>query len=356
LGGVHWLPVTWLDIRYWVCIVILMLTDIKRSHLSTLLLVVFVLILGISASISEFFQAPMSEVRKLERYRHLFPTQRWVDLRSIQLANTLGTLTLSLEDKSWVLIDPRHLPANPLAVDRVIDELKQVVIKKIYPNDKINSSNFSLDIPLLTIGLTFVGGESRTVRVGLVNPVDNSTYVTLSGGRDAIYHINTLTNSLDQMSLADFIDSRIITIAPQKVQELVIYRGSKDRGRVRLKLTKNSKGEWSGPSSSRLSTTKIENFFTSMSSLRSHTILDRRTTKSDQQVKSILSRPLYTMELKGDKGESLTYLISARIKKLDGVKIEKRENYIISASNRMHPYLLHRKSLDLFAKREWRFR
>ncbi|MBT3235956.1 MAG: DUF4340 domain-containing protein [Bdellovibrionales bacterium] len=333
-----------------------MVYEAQRNHISTVLLFFFLIILGISASISEFFQAPMSEVRKLERYRHLFPSQRWVDLKAIELVNTMGSLRLELNGSEWSLTNPRRLPANPKAVNRVVSELKQVVIKKIYPNDKINSANFSLNNPLFTIRLMFVGEEERTIRVGLVNPVDNSTYVTLSGGSNAIYHINALTNSLDQMLLTDFIDSRIVTLGIDQIKQIIIYRGAKEQRRVRLRLSNSANGGWSAPSSARLSTAKVEKFLSTLVGLKSHMILDRSSLESSQQIKNYLKRPLYTLELLDWAGESRTYRISHLIKKLDSVKIEERENFIISASDRMHPYLLHKDRMNLFTKREWRFR
>src|SRR5690606_11305733 len=106
---------------------------------------------------------------------------------SIKLTNRLGTFELSRHNKTdWNLTSPRLMPAKPSTIQELIKDLSSLKILKVHRNDALNTSNFSLDNPLISLVLKTELEEEITMKLGLINPIDNSAYISLSSA-DLIY-------------------------------------------------------------------------------------------------------------------------------------------------------------------------
>lgn len=343
----------------------------NKNHFSTWILGFFIMTLVVAGFSSEFFQAPVETTRQYNKLRSLFKPEELNKVESFNLSNRLGEYLLSKNnfyigetkegmpekvldpDNPWNITLPRELPANNKTISKIITELKQIKIRKIFQKDAISISNFSLNTPLLTLELIHKN-SSQKIFFGLVNPIDNSTYIMFEN-KEAIYHVDALTAKLETLDLADFVDSKIISVPSSKITSIEIYRGEIKKNNVKLFLNKTD-GNWLDNKGKSLEPTKVDTFVSSLSSLRSILIIDKKTEKLQKQLKKYLTNPFYTLKIKDSTNKIFTYKISTIINSLDEIKMEKRQNFVISASNRQHPYLVKKNFFKLFSKAQNSFK
>ncbi len=324
----------------------------------------FILVLLGSGFYSEFFQSPLATQSELDRYRTLYTSNDFENLTSLKVENRLGKFSLKNESDSvlnWSLQTPRQLPANSESIKQIISTLEDVKIRRVYPKDQINLSNFSLNNPLVKITMTttkqIAPYESDTfnISIGLLNPIDGSTYITASN-KDAIYHIEPISNPIELMGLSDFVDSRVVSLPETSITEVQIYRGSIDSGRQLLSISRTESNEWVSFSSNNsndprdLETQKVREFLVQLRNIRAQLILDKRTEALESAIDRLFNRPHYSFSISDLEGEPVLYETSAVINQaLPDLRLEPGESFIVRASNRQHPYVVHKDTLSVLS-------
>ncbi|MCO4795267.1 MAG: DUF4340 domain-containing protein [Bacteriovoracaceae bacterium] len=329
----------------------------SKKTLSNWMMIVFVFTLAFSAGISEFFQAPKSINQDLQQYHFLFSKHQIANFNEIRIDNRLGKFSLSRKsdsnksDSHWDLISPRVLPASMDLVNRLLLTLEGVKIRKLYPKDPINMSNFSLDNPLMKISLHTREGSEEEIHFGLVNPIDNSTYI-YSRSKEVIYHVDALANSLEGLGLSEFVDSKVFTMDTADIVEFKLFRRLSS---LQLTLTKKE-DNWIGKSGKTLMPNKVNEYLNSLLNIKSALILDKLTENLEKTLKRLQATPFYFIKLKLRSGEEISYNISTIVSNLPDIKLDKGQIYIIKASNREYPYVLTRDSFKFFGKKHKSFK
>lgn len=333
-----------------------MLTKVQtsRSKASNWLLLLFMMVVLISAFITEFFQAPTEKTHVLNQYRQLIEDKKLSSASQIILKNSLGSFTLEKDSSTWSLVSPRKLPANQKTLNMILTTLSNINIRKVYQSDPINMSNFSLDSPVIEFSLVDGKGTREDFHIGLVNPIDNSTYIQIPQ-KEIIYQVDALKNSFESLDLSDFIDSKIFSVSNKDVKKVAIFRGLKSSNNIQISFV-FKKGNWIGKSNRVLSEQKVQTYFTKLFNLKSTLIVDKSSEELKKAIEEKLEKPLYYIEVAQKNGPSSNYRISHIINTLPGLKIEKRQHVIIKASNRKNVYLIHKDNLPLFSQRQSQYR
>lgn len=322
--------------------------QLNKSSISTWVLSFFAFVLVIAGLASEFFQAPVSTTKELEKYRQLFNKEQLQNVRELTFTNNIGSFTLKNEGR-WILTEPRHIDANKEVISKIIATIQELKIRKIYPKDAINISNFSLDTPSLSVSFN-MGDDVKHLQFGLINPIDSSTYVTLDD-IDAIYHVENSGQDLEKLSLSDFVDSRIFTAKANEITSIKLYRQNEKTPRVQLNI---EDGLWRD-SKNQVNNETVESFISEMLAIKSSIILDRKTDDLREKVTEAINNPLYRLEFTNLDNEIIHYEISSIVNTLPDLKIEKRQNFIIKASNRQHPFLVNKSFIEVFNKNQRQF-
>lgn len=328
--------------------------EVKKSTLSTWMILFFAGVLFITGFYSDFFQAPLDINPEMSRYRSLFQPSQILGVRELILKNNLGTFhfekSSTSPDTPWMMISPRKLPANSSLVKTILRDLNNVQIRSVHTNDPINIANYSLDAATLEVTLISSNDKSSTLKFGLINPLDNSTYVSLSD-QSAIYHIDNISTTLNTLDLASFVDTRIFTFDPGSVNSIKIYRGSENSRNLNFSAEKSGLN-WIGQNNVVLKTEAVKEFMGNLADLRSPLILDRVSEKMAEEISKYLEKPSFEIVVTDTSKNKYTYKISGLIRGLPGVKLEKWQNFIIQPSNREFPYVLNKKVLGLFQRSE----
>jgi len=332
--------------------------ELKKSLLSTWMTVSFSIILFLTGFYSDFFQAPIKSKARLDRYSSLFQPGQILGVRQLILKNNLGTFhfekTATDPDTQWKMISPRKIPANSSLVKNILQKLNDVKIKSVHTHDPINIANYALDTSTLEITLIDSNEKSSTLKFGLINSLDNSTYVSLKE-QNSIYHINNVSKKFNSYDLSDFVDSRIFTFDLTSINSFTIFRGKSSKKQVSFQAKKKN-GAWYGKLDLPLKTETILSFFGELSDLRSSFIIDKVSENLHSEIEKYLDNIKFEIEVVHGDNKIYRYKISSLIRSLPGLNLNKRENFIIKPSNRNFPYILNKKFFNLFNQNDRKFR
>lgn len=315
---------------------------------------IFIVVLVLTTGISEFFQAPTDQNTELTRYRTLFNNEDFAGIKEVHLKNRLGEFHFSRVENDpyarWSMILPKKFPANNDALKQLFETLKDIRIRKIFTYDAINVANFSLDAPLFEVTLIDENDSRKLLSFGLVNPIDNSTYIATSAETEAIYHIDAVNTNIEALDMTDFVDSHIFSPKNAQIKNLKIFRGN-PTGQPNFSIERGDRGEWLSKGRE-LDETKTLQWMDELLLLKTMLIVDKSTPELDETIEKLLSSPQFTIEIEDINENVLTWNVSNVIHSLPDTRIEKSSYVLVKASNRPYPYLIHKDQLRLFQPKE----
>ena len=327
---------------------------LKSGHrkMSNTLLFCFILAMAVAGAFSEFFQTPLQTNNDLEPWQQLFTPQQLANVKKMELSNKLGNFHFlkgqSPDKQGWEMIHPRNLNADDNTIAKIFTEIQQIKVLKLHPKDSINLSHYLLDRPATVLKLTDANNKKTVLKTGLVNPIDNSTYMTLSG-KAPLFHIEKINVPLESLNLSNFIDSTIFALPLSEIKKIEIYRGT--RLHLSAQLQDN---QWISQRKKIFNQERIQSFLEKILSLRSLLILDETNKKLEKAMRRYTKRPFYTIKIKNHENRIDTYKITYPLSKLADIKIEKGQNSLVTKSDGSHPVLIHKEHLSIFDVKESR--
>lgn len=324
----------------------------KRKLISNLVLVLFFLLVGASALLTDIFQNPIKKGSQIIEQVRLFTNNELSTLTKIVLKNKSGEYTFERDPNNqispWHMKAPRDIAGNSVFIDKLFTSLSLSKVKKIFPEEKINDSNFSLDKPAATLTLIDQTGKTTSIIVGLMNTIDNSTYLKISG-RSGIFHVDAPSVSLENATILDLVESQIISIDLETVQSFRIFHASKKSVPILEMIKKND--SWYDKDQNLLSADKLDDYLNELSTLKSTFIVDKPTDGQKRQIANISRNPLYLVSVEDNKGNVIDYSISEVISELADLDFKNEEFFVVTLSNSSTAYVVKKSFLELFNKK-----
>lgn len=324
----------------------------KRKLISNLILLCFFLLVGAAALLTDIFQNPLKNGSKVIEQVRLFTNNELSTVNKIVLKNKSGEYTFERDPNNqispWHMTMPREISANSVFIDKLFTSLSFSKVKKIFPEEKINYSNFSLDKPTSTLTLVDQTGKTTTILVGLMNTIDNSTYLKISG-KSGIFHVDAPSVSLENATIVDLVESQIISIDLETILSFRIYPGAK-RGTPSLEIKKKNES-WYDRENTLLSTDKIDDYLNELSALKSTFIVDKPTDAQKRQIASLSRNPSIVVSVEDNKGHVIDYNISSLIKDFSDVDLKNEEYFVVTISNNNTAYIVKKSFLELFNRK-----
>lgn len=266
----------------------------------------------------------------------------------IQFKNRLGSVNLIKDKNIWLMKEPRIIPAKEKTIKRLLEQIKNIKIRTIHENEPINFKSFSLNNPVVELKLS-TPKQSINVKVGLINPIDNTLYMTISNS-DHIYQTNLFNFQLERLDLSNFIESRVFSVEASEVARISIYQRNSNTPYSVLEwknnnwLSKRYRPKKYNNISNANTSKKLNDIF----NIKTHMIIDKSDEKLTKKISNYLGSPFLRIVIKTKDGETIKYKVSTLIKGIQKLKIEKKQYFIMSASNRDYPFLIHKSYLDEF--------
>jgi hypothetical protein len=319
-----------------------------RPSLSTILVVFFFLILLFLGLFAEIFESQSPEVDIAQIYANPVPVNDLQRLRSLKLTNKHGTFTFENTDPEgllsgpWQMIEPQALRLKNDVVSRIVDALNVIRVRNFHLLEPINISSFSLDNPTLTLLFTNASNKNFEIKMGLINPIDNSAYLSLSS-QDQIYQIDPIEMALESYDLAQLVESKVLAINLDSLASLEIYSPAG----LQLKLLKKD-DQWLDQNGTVLSQTKVKRFIERLEEVKSYSILDSLNTDQQIFMEKIMANPSYSLKLISGQGVR-TYMVSEVSGQIPGLSVVKGPTYALSTDEKKSFVLIGRDELRSFA-------
>ncbi|HLE12923.1 MAG: hypothetical protein A2504_13170 [Bdellovibrionales bacterium RIFOXYD12_FULL_39_22] len=324
--------------------------QLKKNDLSSWLLIFFLVAIVILSTVSDLFQTPVLVGHDVNRYKFLFDKDELKNVSAIDLKNNLTNVSLGNQKTHWQMTAPKSLPANEETVQKIISAIEGIKIREVHTLDQINISHFSLDNPLMQISFKFDNAEAiLKMKFGLINSIDNLTYVTLSD-KDAIYEVEAVKLPIESYDLAEFIESRPMPFNISDIEQLEIYRGSKKQNILQLSIHQKD-GIWLDRANSEIASEQVNQYLQQLTAVRSYMIIDSVTDEQKKIIDDYLSNLAYSVYIQIG-GQEFALHASNIIGGIADLKIEKKLYFIVAPEDRAISYLLHKDVQSIFSKRQ----
>ncbi|MBF0205668.1 MAG: DUF4340 domain-containing protein [Oligoflexia bacterium] len=342
------------------------MAKLSKDNKSTWIIIAFIFFTVAMALFSELYQTPFVLLNNQNIYQNpLSPT--YLDkVNHLTIKNNVETVELALKqispesnEKEWWITAPKYLPANPQIVEEIISGFKNFKISKILGLDTINKANFSLDKPALQIILSNELQKSITISFGIVNSIDNSTYITISNQR-YVFQIKNCS-PFTSLGLGNLPDSRLFPMNYQQISAVNITHKKIEKASDGDDISENSSiaiskdqpsNSWINDKGEKLSTTKVNIFLTGLLSLKGHLILDKKSHNIQRIINKYLDDPQITIELTNKQNTITRYYISAPIRENFTEFKNLTNNVIVKAANREHPIITSLEVISLLKNEE----
>ncbi len=321
---------------------------LPRLRWSSAMVIGFASLLGLGGFFAEVFQAPPVAQDPVQLVRNPLPLEKLSTLRGLEFTNKAGTFRFENTDPDgamegpWRMTEPTALKARRDFFVKVGQALADIQVRHVHRTDPINLQSFFLHKPLFTLRLIPVVGAPVEIAFGLVNPIDNTTYFTLTDG-PWIYQSQVFGLPLENVTAEELLDSRALAFNPDQVLSLEITPGG-------VRLTKND-GRWQDSRGAALENRKVEEFLLKLQTLKGHTVLDKLTQDQQAAVRRLMETPQITLRLGLSQGLE-TYHFSAPLDRVGDLKLERAGSVLLMREGAMNPVAMGREQLGVLSKKE----
>lgn len=319
---------------------------IFKPQLSTILVAFFFLILLFLGLFAEVFESESPEVDLAQIYANPVPVAELQQLKSMKITNKQGEFDLlnthpegKLEGP-WQMTSPQALVMKSEVIPKILDAFNVIRVRNFHRLEPINLTSYSLDNPTLTLRFTNAKEKSFEIKMGLINPIDNSAYMTIST-QNQIYQIDPLEIQLESYDLAQLVESKVLALNPDSLVSLEVY----GEPGLLLKLLKKD-DKWFGDTNTELSADKVKRFLDRVEAIKSTSILENLTPEQKDVMDRATSVPLYSLKLITTQGVR-TYIVGEVKGGIPGTNLS-GTLYALTGEERKSFVLVEKEQLRVF--------
>lgn len=320
----------------------------KRKWFSNLVLASFLALVVGTMFLSKVFKTPVKGQQELIEQSLVFSNKELENITHLSLKNKSGEFTFERTDtqtsSQWHMKSPRDISVNSVFVEKLFSSLNVIKTKKLLDDDKINNSNFSLEKPTAILTLTDDKDQSIILSVGIMNTIDNSTYMKISE-RTGIYHVEAPSISLESITLADLVESSVFDI---NFDTMLSFKIFKKASAVPIFEIHKKDGTWVTADDKILDIKRLEDMIDDFVTLKSSFTLDIPTDAQKKQSQTLITNAEYTVKIEKNEGTPLLYKVSAVTKSLIEVPLKDEAHFIINENHSPVIYIVKKDFMKLF--------
>jgi hypothetical protein len=245
----------------------------------------FVVLIGLFIAYSEFFYSDRSITPKSNPIvTYTSPIFSVEDINEFSISNHKGKIVLKKHlSGAWYIANDQGGPqffAKEDMMKTLLTESSALHFKNRYPIDAINKVNYSLTTPMATLHIGKNQTEFFKIIVGITNPVNSSSYVTINEA-GLIFQIEKFSLNLSVLSKEDFSDPVILPFHFNKISSLEwsIPSGGTKSGTAAAsnskKLTRDERGNWYDQYGKIVKAAEVENFLKELRAIKSKSFTSR---------------------------------------------------------------------------------
>ena len=317
-----------------------------KPSLSTILVSFFFFILLFLGLFAEVFESQTPEVDMAQIYANPAPLAELQRLRTLRITNKQGDFLLEnsnpegLIEGPWQMVEPQSLRLKNDVVGKILDALNMIRVRNFHRFEPINVSSFSLDNPTLTMNFINDKNKAFEIKMGLINPIDNSAYISLST-QNQIYQIDPLGMALESYDLAQLAESKVLALNKEALLSFEIYN---ETGLV-VKLHRKGE-EWVDQAGAVQNEAKVTKFFDRLEALKSQKILENLTPEQKIEMDKSVATPLYSLKIISGTGVR-SYMIGEIKSAIAGLDVP-LPAYVLTSEDKKSFVTIDRDSIKIF--------
>ena len=320
----------------------------QRKWFSNIVLISFIFLVSGTMFLSNLFKTPIKGQQELIEQSLVFNNKELENVTSLSLKNKSGEYTFERKDteasSTWRMTSPRDISVNSVFVEKLFSSLNIIKTKKLLENDKINNSNFSLDKPTAILTLTDSQNKKIILSVGIMNTIDNSTYMKISA-RAGIYHVEAPSITLENITLTDLIESSVFDLNFNNILSFKIFK--KNSNTPIFEIIKKE-GIWVNSEDKALDSNRLQDMIDDFNTIKSSFTLDSPTDAQKKQTQSLLTNPEFTLKVEKEDKTSLLYKVSALTRSLIEVPLKDEAHFIINENHTPVVYIVKKDLITFF--------
>jgi hypothetical protein len=320
----------------------------KKKWVSNLVLVSFFSLVVGTMFLSNIFKTPIKGQQELIEQSLVFSNKELENITHLSLKNKSGEFTFERADlqstSQWHMKSPRDISVNSVFVEKLFSSLNVIKTKKLVDDNLTNNSNFSLEKPTAILTLTDDKNKNIILSVGIMNTIDNSTYMKISG-KNGIYHVEAPSISLENITLADLVESSVFDINFKTMLSFKIFK--KTSSVPTFEIHKKD-GIWMTAEDRPIDIKRLEDMIDDFITLKSSFTLDTPTDAQKKQSQLLISNAEYTLKIESTEGKILLYKVSPITKNLVEVPLKDEAHFIINENHSPVIYVVKKDFLKIF--------
>jgi hypothetical protein len=322
--------------------------SLLRPSLSSMLVAFFFVVLLFLGLFAEVFESHTPEMDVAQIYANPVPVNELRELTRFKLINKQGTFIFENTHPEgdllgpWQMLEPQALKVKGNVVGKIIEALNGIRVRNFHPLEPINITSFSLDNPTLTLNITNSENKKFEIKMGLINPIDNSAYLSLSG-QDQIYQIDPIEMAIENYDLAQLVESKVLALNTDSLQSLEIYSPEG----LRLKVLKKE-NQWVDQEGATLTDIKVLKFFENLEEMKSFSILNNLTKEQQVFMDKTMATPAWSLKLISAQGVR-TYLIGELQSDIPGTNVFRNGTFALSTDEKQSFVLVDREELRILS-------
>jgi hypothetical protein len=320
----------------------------KKKWFSNVVLLSFLLLVGITVFFTDAFKSQLKNKDEFIEQALVFNNKDLGKVTQLLLKNKSGEYAFerknSTTDTTWHMTSPKDMSGSSVIIEKLFSSLMTIKTKKKLVDDKTNNSNLSLEKPTAILTLTDETGKSILISVGIMNTIDNSTYLKISG-RSGIYHVEAPSISLENVAIADLTKSSIFEFDAKKILGFKIYRKKSQTAQFEVE---KKDGAWLNAESKTLNASRVEDLLNEFINLKSSFVLDEQTDLQKKQTDALLSSGEFVVKVTMEDGQVLSYQIGSSTKGISEVPLNDIPHFIIVEAHAPVVYVVKKEFLNLF--------
>lgn len=308
----------------------------------------FIALVGVTTYLSVRFQRTVKNEHEIIEQIKLFSSRELENINKISLKNKSGDYTFERDREgevlAWHMVSPQSVSASSLFIDQLFNSLNVIKTKKLIPDSPMNISNFSLNKPTAVLTLADNAGKTIVINVGIMNTIDNSTYIKIQG-REGIFHVEAPTISLENATMADLIESRILALDINQITDIKLIKGNS--AVPLLNATKKQTG-WFTTDNQPLEQSKLEDLFNGLNAVKSSFLLDKQSDAQEKQIQQLTRNPEYSLKVTFSDGNSTSFTITDTTTRLVDVDLKNEPYFLVMSSSGNIVYVVKQELITVF--------
>ncbi len=321
-----------------------------KKNYGTFLVGFFFILCIFLALFAEVFQSRNSEMDLAALYATPIQWRQFNEIREFKINNKNGEFVLEnmnpegLFEGPWQLTSPQVLKVKSAVVEKIMGALKQIQIRQVFSLDGINLSSFSLDSPTATVNIRANSGRAVELKFGLINPIDNSSYMTFTDATQ-IYQIDPLSISLESYDLAQMAESQILALNTDSIQSFELVKENVSSFRWQKNADK-----WLTQTGQEIPAQKIQKYFDRWEEVKSSLVIENGNAEQKIILDRLLVNPQYVIRVQTLNGLR-TYTLSLFSEPISGVNLATKQFYILSNDEKKSFSFVDKSQLSFLDKK-----